>query len=100
MYSNEYKYLGNHFDIHGGGMDLKFHITNVKLQKRSLYWTNSSQLLDACKHADMEKMAKSTNNILPREILTGKILFLSSFLSISSSIFFYHKHSTEVFLIF
>jgi cysteinyl-tRNA synthetase len=25
MYSNEYKYLGNHFDIHGGGMDLKFH---------------------------------------------------------------------------
>jgi cysteinyl-tRNA synthetase len=24
------KYLGNHFDIHGGGMDLKFHIMNVK----------------------------------------------------------------------
>jgi hypothetical protein len=22
------KYLGNHFDIHGGGMDLKFHIMN------------------------------------------------------------------------
>jgi cysteinyl-tRNA synthetase len=27
------KYLGNHFDIHGGGMDLKFPITNVKLHK-------------------------------------------------------------------
>jgi cysteinyl-tRNA synthetase len=24
MYSNEYKIFGNHFDIHGGGMDLKF----------------------------------------------------------------------------
>jgi cysteinyl-tRNA synthetase len=27
------KYLGNHFDIHGGGMDLKFRIMNVKLLK-------------------------------------------------------------------
>jgi cysteinyl-tRNA synthetase len=27
------KYLGNHFDIHGGGMDLKFHIMNVKYSK-------------------------------------------------------------------
>jgi hypothetical protein len=24
MYSDEHKILGNHFDIHGGGMDLKF----------------------------------------------------------------------------
>jgi cysteinyl-tRNA synthetase len=29
------KYLGNHFDIHGGGMDLKF-ILNVKLHKMRL----------------------------------------------------------------
>jgi hypothetical protein len=29
------KYLGNHFDIHGGGMDL-FHIMNVKLHKMKL----------------------------------------------------------------
>jgi cysteinyl-tRNA synthetase len=24
MYGDEHKILGNHFDIHGGGMDLKF----------------------------------------------------------------------------
>jgi cysteinyl-tRNA synthetase len=30
------KYLGNHFDIHGGGMDLKFHIMNVKSHKKKL----------------------------------------------------------------
>jgi cysteinyl-tRNA synthetase len=30
------KYLGNHFDIHGGGMDLKFPIMNVKLHKTKL----------------------------------------------------------------
>jgi cysteinyl-tRNA synthetase len=35
------KYLGNHFDIHGGGMDLSFHITNVKLHKNEAYRTNS-----------------------------------------------------------
>jgi cysteinyl-tRNA synthetase len=28
------KYLGNHFDIHGGGMDLKFHIMNEKLKMK------------------------------------------------------------------
>jgi hypothetical protein len=27
------KYLGNHFDIHGGGMDLKFRTTNVRLRR-------------------------------------------------------------------
>jgi cysteinyl-tRNA synthetase len=27
------KYLGEKFDIHGGGMDLNFHIMNVKLHK-------------------------------------------------------------------
>jgi cysteinyl-tRNA synthetase len=35
------KYLGNHFDIHGGGMDLNSHIMNVKLHKMKLYWSNS-----------------------------------------------------------
>jgi cysteinyl-tRNA synthetase len=28
------KYLGEKFDIHGGGMDLKFPIMNVKLLKQ------------------------------------------------------------------
>jgi cysteinyl-tRNA synthetase len=53
MYAMSTKYLGNHFDIHGGGMDLKF--TDVKLTKQSSHWTNTSQLLDACKHADIER---------------------------------------------
>jgi cysteinyl-tRNA synthetase len=49
------KYLGNHFDIHGGGMDLKFPHHECEIAQTSLYWTNTSQLLDACKHADIER---------------------------------------------
>jgi cysteinyl-tRNA synthetase len=60
------KYLGNHFDIHGGGMDLKFRITNVKLHK-SLYWTNTSQLLMHANTLNGKKMAKSTGNTFYQE---------------------------------
>jgi cysteinyl-tRNA synthetase len=35
MYSMSTKYLGNHFDIHGGGMDLNSHIMNVKSQNEA-----------------------------------------------------------------
>jgi cysteinyl-tRNA synthetase len=43
------KYLGNHFDIHGGGMDL-ISITNVKLHKQAWgqtpvnYWMHANML--------------------------------------------------------
>lgn len=69
------KYLGEEFDIHGGGMDLKFphheceiaqaqacnHMNPVK------YWLHGNMLT-----MNGKKMAKSTgNNILPEEIFTG-----------------------------
>jgi cysteinyl-tRNA synthetase len=34
------KYLGNHFDIHGGGMDLKFPHHECEIAQKSLYWSN------------------------------------------------------------
>jgi len=70
------KYLGEQFDIHGGGMDLKFphheceiaqaqacnHVNPVK------YWLHGNMLT-----MNGKKMAKSTgNNILPEEIFTGE----------------------------
>jgi len=70
------KYLGDEFDIHGGGMDLKFphheceiaqaqacnHVAPVK------YWMHCNMLT-----MNGKKMSKSTgNNILPGEIFTGK----------------------------
>lgn len=69
------KYLGEEFDIHGGGMDLKFphheceiaqaqacnHVSPVK------YWMHGNMLT-----LNGKKMSKSTgNNILPGELLTG-----------------------------
>ncbi len=75
------KYLGEQFDIHGGGMDLKFphheceiaqsqacnHIAPVK------YWMHGNMLT-----LNGKKMSKSTgNNILPGEIFTGKSQFLT-----------------------
>ena len=69
------KYLGEQFDIHGGGMDLKFphheceiaqsqacnHVAPVK------YWMHGNMLI-----MNGKKMSKSTgNNILPNEIFTG-----------------------------
>ena len=75
------KYLGEQFDIHGGGMDLKFphheceiaqaqahnHVTPVK------YWMHGNMLI-----LNGKKMAKSTGNyILPEEIITGNNSILS-----------------------
>lgn len=75
------KYLGERFDIHGGGMDLKFphheceiaqaqacnHVAPVK------YWMHGNMLT-----LNGKKMSKSTgNNILPSELLSGESPFLS-----------------------
>jgi cysteinyl-tRNA synthetase len=46
VYCHEYKYLGNHFDIHGGGMDLKFRIMNVKFQNEAC--TGQTLLITGC----------------------------------------------------
>jgi cysteinyl-tRNA synthetase len=69
------KYLGNHFDIHGGGMDLKFphHECEIAQNEASKgntpvnYWMHANMLI-----MNGKKMAKSTGNfILPNEIFSG-----------------------------
>ena len=70
------KYLGESFDIHGGGMDLKFPHHECEIAQAKA-WHNHSPV-NYWMHANMltlngQKMAKSTgNNILPTEILSGK----------------------------
>ena len=75
------KYLGEQFDIHGGGMDLKFphHECEIAQSKTCSghkpvnYWMHANMLL-----LNSQKMAKSTGNyVLPNEILTGKNTILS-----------------------
>ena len=86
------KYLGNHFDIHGGGMDLKFPHHECEIAQNEActgqtpvnYWLHANMLT-----LNGKKMAKSTgNNILPREILTGKNTILSKAFSASVARFF------------
>lgn len=69
------KYLGEEFDIHGGGMDLKFPHHECEIAQGEAatgktpvnYWMHANMLT-----LNGKKMAKSTgNNILPEEIFTG-----------------------------
>ncbi|MGL4582603.1 MAG: cysteine--tRNA ligase [Flavobacterium sp.] len=75
------KYLGKHFDIHGGGMDLKFphHECEIAQNEASTgntpvnYWMHANMLT-----LNGKKMAKSTgNNILPEELFSGENTILS-----------------------
>lgn len=75
------KYLGETFDIHGGGMDLKFPHHECEIAQNEActghspvnYWMHANMLT-----LNGKKMAKSTgNNILPGEIFTGESEFLS-----------------------
>jgi len=78
------KYLGPQFDIHGGGMDLKFphheceiaQAESVHKEAPVKYWLHANMLT-----LNGKKMAKSTgNNILPHEIFSGEnTLFSKSF---------------------
>ena len=69
------KYLGNNFDIHGGGMDLKFPHHECEIAQSIAF--NKTSPANVWMHANMltlngSKMAKSTgNNILPGDILSG-----------------------------
>ena len=69
------KYLGNHFDIHGGGMDLKFPHHDCEIaqsnghngQDPARYWIHANMLT-----LNNKKMSKSTgNNVLPNELFSG-----------------------------
>ena len=70
------KYLGEEFDIHGGGMDLKFPHHECEIAQGEAatgkspvnYWLHANMLT-----LNGKKMAKSTGNfILPEKIFTGE----------------------------
>ena len=70
------KYLGEHFDIHGGGMDLQFpHHENEIAQNigccgtaPAKYWLHTNMLT-----FKSTKMSKSLgNSILPDELFSGE----------------------------
>lgn len=70
------KYLGQKFDIHGGGMDLKFPHHECEIAQSVgadgaepvRYWMHSNMLT-----MNGQKMSKSLgNSILPRELISGE----------------------------
>jgi len=70
------KYLGEQFDIHGGGMDLKFPHHECEIaqgtaangQKPVNYWMHANMLT-----LNGKKMSKSTGNtLLPEELFSGE----------------------------
>lgn len=95
------KYLGEQFDIHGGGMDLKFPHHDCEIAQAEScnevspvnYWMHSNMLT-----LNGKKMAKSTgNNILPTEIFSGDNKILSKAFSPSVTKFFmYQAHYRSV----
>ena len=95
------KYLGETFDIHGGGMDLKFphHECEIAQAEASngkspvQYWLHTNMLT-----LNGKKMAKSTgNSILPGEIFSGNNEILSKAFSPSMVRFFMMQaHYTSI----
>ncbi len=86
------KYLGKTFDIHGGGMDLKFPHHECEIAQSKVnnhvdpvnYWMHANMLI-----LNGQKMSKSTGNyILPNEIFTGENTILSKPFSPSATRFF------------
>lgn len=75
------KYLGDTFDIHGGGMDLKFphHECEIAQNEASKgvspvnYWMHANML-----ELNGQRMAKSTGNtVTPTELISGNNSFFS-----------------------
>src|SRR5687767_7736309 len=91
------KYLGERFDIHGGGNDLKFpHHENEIAQNYGAcgntpanYWIHSNMLL-----LNGKKMSKSEgNNITPAQLFTGDSPHISkSYSPMSLRFFFLQAH--------
>ncbi len=86
------KYLGEHFDIHGGGMDLKFPHHECEIAQNQAakgktpvnYWMHANMLI-----MNGKKMAKSTGNfILPTEIFSGNNQHITKAFSPSVARFF------------
>ncbi|RKE90874.1 cysteine--tRNA ligase [Ichthyenterobacterium magnum] len=75
------KYLGDNFDIHGGGMDLKFphHECEIAQSEAAIgqapvnYWMHANML-----NLNGQRMSKSTGNTVnPDELLSGNNAFFS-----------------------
>jgi cysteinyl-tRNA synthetase len=86
------KYLGETFDIHGGGMDLKFPHHECEIAQGEAahgkspvnYWMHTNMLT-----LNGQKMSKSTgNSILPVELFTGDNEFMQKAFSPSVIRFF------------
>ncbi|MFS4467165.1 cysteine--tRNA ligase [Maribacter sp. 2210JD10-5] len=95
------KYLGETFDIHGGGMDLKFPHHECEIAQAEA--SNGHSPVNYWLHANMltlngKKMAKSTgNSILPGEIFSGENEILSKAFSPSMVRFFMMQaHYTSI----
>jgi len=91
------KYLGEQFDIHGGGMDLKFphHECEIAQNEAALgkspvnYWMHANML-----NLNGQRMAKSTGNTVnPDELLSGNNDFFSKAYSPSVIRFFVAQSS-------
>ena len=86
------KYLGEQFDVHGGGMDLKFPHHECEIAQAEA--SNEKAPVNYWMHANMltlngQKMAKSTGNyILPNDFFTGENEHLSKAFSASVVRFF------------
>ena len=95
------KYLGKTFDIHGGGMDLKFPHHECEIAQAEA--SNGTSPVNYWLHANMltlngKKMSKSTgNNIYPNEMFSGENTILSKPFSPSAVRFFMMQaHYTSV----
>ena len=86
------KYLGKNFDIHGGGMDLKFPHHECEIAQAEI--CNGNSPVNTWMHANMltlngQKMAKSTGNfILPNDFFKGESKHLSKSFSAGCVRFF------------
>ncbi|NND63312.1 MAG: cysteine--tRNA ligase [Flavobacteriaceae bacterium] len=95
------KYLGNKFDIHGGGMDLKFPHHECEIAQAEA--CNHESPVNVWMHANMltlngKKMAKSTgNNILPNELFSGENDVLSkAFAPTVAKFFMFQAHYRSI----
>ncbi|MEN8790411.1 MAG: cysteine--tRNA ligase [Flavobacteriaceae bacterium] len=95
------KYLGETFDIHGGGMDLKFPHHECEIAQAEAhygvppvrYWLHANMLT-----LNGKKMAKSTgNNVLPNEIFSGENkIFSKAFSPAVVRFFMMQAHYTSI----
>ena len=89
------KYLGYEFDIHGGGMDLKFPHHECEIaqnvghsqKKGAKYWVHTNMLT-----LNGKRMSKSSGNVLlPMEIIKGDSKHLTKSYDANTTRFFIHQ---------